>query len=353
MVTCTVLTSEDEIQKIAAAWSDLHRRVGLTPFTDIVFAQAWWRTIGQPSGAALRVICCYDGDRLVGLLPLTIRKKAFVRVVRLLGHEAYYYRNFLAERPEYLAKMWDTAFAFTDFDLAVIKNVHAGTIEDDYFGGCAKILKASIVYHCELSGKSREEVLSSFSKRFRKKHERAEEALRADKLMESGITLEGPVSVDVIDFLVKRKKAWTIEKGKRGLFNEENPDAFYHEIVRAGLALNKLVLYWMRREGKPVAASLSFIEKGVLYGHTLAFDPSVSYLIPGLYLSTEALLWANENGFKEKNFMEGEEEYKQRFTKKGRVIHEYAFVRTLAGYIFLCLYRMLCFLRKHIPAGRN
>jgi len=353
MVVCKILTSAEDIELLASGWSDLHKRLGLSPFTDYDFALAWWVMIGKPAGAKLMVAVCYEGDRLVGVLPFSIRKTGPVRILRLLGNEIYYYRNFLVESAAYVEPLWELVLKQTTFDFADIKNIHKNTPEESFFGSQAKLMGESTVFHVPLSGQPQKELLARFSRSFRRKINTTSRAIAEDSRIVVGKSFGIAISEDLIDFLVSRKKAWTIEKGKKGVFDEADPRAIYEAMVQIGATKKNMLMHWMRCDGKPVGAILSFLHRGVLYAHTLAFDPSVGYLAPGIYLNTDSLIWASENGCEEMNFMEGEEPYKQRYTKEGRIICEYAFARTPLGWCFGSAYSILRWIRKMKSALRG
>jgi CelD/BcsL family acetyltransferase involved in cellulose biosynthesis len=347
MKVCSVLSEERDVEALAPLWRDLHRRIGLAPYTDYDWAMVWWKTIGKPEGARLYVAACHDGDRLVGVLPLTVRDSHGVRVLRLLGHEAYYYRNFLIETDDIVRDLWDWILRSGFYDMAMIKNIHEGTPHQDYWQKKGCHLHTSHVYHAALSGQTREQLVKSKSKPFQRKHRTVEKKLaELPSLMVEHFYQDKSYPNQVIEFLVKRKKAWTEERGKRGVFNEANVMSFYQEMTRLGSDKGTLFLNWMREGDNFCGVTLNFIEKTILYGHTLTIDPTYAKYMPGIYLNTEAIIWASENGFKEVNFMEGEEEYKKRFAKESRVIHEYAYARTLRGYLFLQSYKLLCLIRR-------
>ncbi|MGE4351886.1 MAG: hypothetical protein AB7E52_06830, partial [Bdellovibrionales bacterium] len=155
MSVCSLLTSEDDVTLLASAWRDLQQRIGLAPFTDYDWAKVWWDTIGKSAGAELYVVACHEGDRLVGVIPFTVRITRGVRILRLLGHEAYYYRNFLIEDPAYVVPMWETVLESPIYDFANIKNVHAGTVEDAFFAARAFRMDQSRVFYCEHNGEKR------------------------------------------------------------------------------------------------------------------------------------------------------------------------------------------------------
>lgn len=346
MAVCKILTSEEEVAGIADAWRGLQKDIGLAPFTGYEWGMAWWHSIGKPSGAKMLVVACYEKDELVGLIPFSIRIKYGVRVLRLLGHEVYYYRNFLVKEPSLMPFIWQTVFEDKSFDFADIKNIHEDTEEKSFFDARMVKIHTSNVYYNDSLGSQRDEFMKLYSKSFRRKIRRTQKYIDDNTNLEIDYCRGEPVPEDVVDFLVRRKKEWTEERGKRGLFDESDPLTFYREIIQIAAQAGKILLYWMRLDGVVVGTVFSVIEKGTLYGHTMAFDPIASRYAPGIFMSMESLLWASENGLQENNFMEGEEEYKTRFTKISRLIHEYTYARTFAGKLYCWLYTALSFARK-------
>ncbi len=344
-MTQQVLTSEQEIDAIAPSWRALQERLGLSPFTGYDWAMAWWQTIGKPSGAMLMVVAGFDEGRLVGLLPFSIRRKNGVRVLRLLGHEVYYYRNFLIEREEDAPLLWQAALSQPSFDFADIKNIHEGTPEKAFLDRVAGLFEKSHVYHQEHQGEDRALVMARYSRGFRRKIKQRTTFIEEQK---NGLavfcTQENPPP-EVIDFIVQQKTAWVKEKGKRGIFHDSNVLSFYQAMIQVALREGALLLFWMVYQGKIVGATIYVAEKSVVYGHTVAWDYSAAQFMPGIYLNIEGLVWASEHGYAESNFMEGEEPYKARLAFQNREIFEYVYTRTIAGKSYLCLYRLLRGLR--------
>ncbi len=344
--TSRIYTEETDISALAGSWRALQATTGLAPFTDYDWAMAWWRIIGKPAGAKLLVACLYEEDRLVGLIPFSIRKKLGVRVLRLLGHEAYYYRNFLIEAPPYAPLLWDAVLACDAYDVADIKNLHVGTAEEAHLSQHARRIDRANVYYFDQLGNHKSFRDDVLPKRVRRKIRSVEALVDKDPSLcfhacEHACPEGKDCLCDVLNFLIRRKTMWVRERGKRGLFDEENVHAFYHEIGHLAAQKNQLFLAWITKDEKIVAATFYVGEKSILYGHTSAFDPQVKALSPGIYLNALAMEWAATHGYTEKNFMEGEEEYKTRFTKTGRMIHSYMWARTRRGQVFLWLYLIL------------
>ncbi|MDX9690451.1 MAG: GNAT family N-acetyltransferase [Proteobacteria bacterium] len=351
MYRFSLLASKTEIEALASEWRELHRRCGAAPFTDYDWIMVWWRHIGSKMGASLLVCVCRDEDRLVGVIPLCLVRKGGGRILKLAGHEVYYYRTFLAENPELAAEMWRYILACPCYDLAEVKNIHAGTAEDAFFQRCGTRIEESIVYHVEHIGLSRDELLSIHSGNTQRRIRKARKEILAQPTMSVEHTCEYPAPEPVIQFLLEQKMKWVEARGKRGVFRQKGVFDFYREIIKLAAESGKMLMYWMERDGKILGASLNFIEGKVVYGHTLAIDRSASRYRPGFYLSWEAIIWAAEHGYEESNFSEGAEEYKTRFTKKGRITHVYLYPRTLHGQILSFLYRLVLRYRRSHERG--
>lgn len=346
MAVCKILTSEEEVISIADAWHSLQEAVGLAPFTDYSWAMAWWHKIGKPSGADLMVVACYEKDELVGIIPFSIRKKYGARILRLIGHEVYYYRNFLVKEPSLMPFIWETVLEQSCFDYAEIKNIHKDTEEDRFLEARAIFDHSSEVYHCEDLGEKRDDFVRRYSRSFRRKLRRTQKYVDDNPDLVLDYCRGEPVPQDVIDFLVNRKTEWAQERGKRGIFSEKDPLGFYTEMIQLAAKSGTLLLFWLRLDGEVVAATFNVAEKDILYGHTFAFSKKASRYAPGIFLAMESLLWASENGMVENNLMEGEEEYKTRFSKLSRTFHDYTFARTFVGNIYRTLFMCLLFVRK-------
>ena len=345
MAVCKVFTSEEDVTKLAEGWQALQEDVGIAPFTGYDWAMAWWRTVGKSAGAKLMVVAAFEKDELIGVIPFSIRKKHGVRVLRLLGHEVYYYRSFLVREPTLMPLIWQTALEQKYFDAANIKNIHDETEEHRFLGSRANLVRTNKVYHCEDLGLSREDMLMVIAKRLRQKLRSTHRKIEQDPDLELHYCRAEPVPQDVIDFLVERKTIWAADKKKRGVFDEKDPKAFYNEVITMNAKKGSLLLYWLKYKGEFIGADFSVVEKNIVYGHTLTYDPKGAKFAPGIYLTAEVMFWASENGLIENNFMEGEEEYKRRFGKTHRIIHEYAYGRTIIGSLYLWLYRCLSFVR--------
>ncbi|HAX92164.1 MAG TPA: hypothetical protein DCY07_08185 [Rhodospirillaceae bacterium] len=342
---CRLIRDETQMEGLADGWRALQARIGLAPFTDYDMARLWWQHIGKPSGAALLVAACFDQGKLVGVIPFSIRKKHGVRVLRLLGNEIFYYANFLVANARVAESLWAAVLHDRSYDFANIKNIHNNTPEYAFFTTRFRVFRASPAYYVAHSGRAREAVVASLPKTLRRTIKRLDGAIAAGDGIEMGQTTTQDIPEDVLAFLMNRKRGWAQEKGKTGIFDEANSTALFEAMIHFTAARGAAVLFWLREAGRPVCATLGFIEKSVVYAHMVAFDQSAAKHSPGNYLTAQELIWASENGYGETNFMEGHDDYKAAFTKTARITNEFIVSRSWLGKIYYLLYKGLSLYR--------
>lgn len=348
MIECKIITDESNVFDLAREWEELHECVALSPFTSHTWAVAWWQHIGKPSGAQLMVAICRDNGKLVGLIPFSIRKKGGVRILRLLSNETFYYRNFLIASPSYCEPLWDCIMKADGYDCACIKNIHEDTNEYSFFESRLPVFRKSVVYHYNYQNDTRQKLESQQQKSFRRKLRKLHKKLQDREDLSFGFTARQSPPPEVAGFLINRKKLWSAEKSKRGIYDEANFAKYYEELFKLCDEKKSGLYMWLKLAGEIVGATFSIIEKGTVYAHTVTYDPKASKLSPGNFLTLEEMIWAAENDMKETNFMEGHEEYKAAFTRTGRISCEYVYAKTLKGRVFLAAYKGLSALRRKL-----
>ncbi len=346
MVSCRVLTDEKEIEALASGWRRLQARVGLSPFTDYDLAQLWWQEIGRPSGAALRVAACFDGDELVGVIPFVVHRRYGTRVLFLLGHEIYYYRNFLVADPRYVPPLWRTILDDPSYDMASLKDIHDGTAEYAFLSSLTPPFRRSFACHCELHGESREALIARYPRSLRRNVRKVGASSASGGEIELGSCLLAEPPSEIVDFLVEAKTDWALRKEKKSIFRETNGAVYFKKLVRLVACQKRAAFFWMILKGKIVATTFSIVEKNMVYAHAAAFDPVAASLSPGNVVTVEEIVWASQKGYAETNFMEGEEPYKAILGDGRRAISDFLFGRTLRGRAYRALFAGLTLYRE-------
>ena len=79
-----VVTSEDELDALAPAWTALHLATGATVFQSWEWQRSWWKHVGRRSGEeALHVVVLAAGGEVVCIAPLHVQLVRVFRVVKL------------------------------------------------------------------------------------------------------------------------------------------------------------------------------------------------------------------------------------------------------------------------------
>src|SRR3712207_2406110 len=81
----SVIDDPRHLEAMEQEWDALyHDCPSATPFQSWAWLYSWWEAYGE--GHELRLITLRDEERLVGLIPLTLRRKFGIGVLRFLGH---------------------------------------------------------------------------------------------------------------------------------------------------------------------------------------------------------------------------------------------------------------------------
>lgn len=345
MIECRILSDENEMEALAAPWRALQLRCGVAPYTGYDEAMLWWRGMGKPSGATLRVVVCFDDKGLIGVIPCVVVRRLGVRVLYLLGHDVYYYRGFLVADPCCVPALWQTLLLDKSYDIACIKEVHHGSDEERFLSSVTPPFETGIARYYRHQGETREILFSRYPKSMRRRLRRIEEKCAAGEI-EMGCCAFQPPPDELVDFLVDYKAQWSRNHGLKGPLATESGCAWFKDLVRYIGAQGRGVMFWMKWNGRLAAVSYGVVQDRVVYGHLCSYDPEAAHLGPGMVLTAYETAWAAENGYSESNFMAGNEPYKEIISNALYVISDFLVPRTLRGQLYKLLYRGLLMYRQ-------
>ncbi len=337
---CEILTSEGEINGVADAWRELQGSYGRGLLTDYEPLELWWLKLGKPEGERPFIVTCREGGELIGLLPLAIHDQRGVSVLRLAGHDVFYFPGFLARDKEVFAALWQKVRQSRAYDFAEIKNIQASSSEEEIMKSFAALWEESPLYHRGCAEAACEEPLATYKKSVRHKLRKVEQKIREDKSFSFGMASDASLTKEAMQFFLAQKRAWCREKKKKGVFDKGNVDCFYRAFCDFLASCGKLRLFWLRRDEVLRAMVLAFEDAGTLYIHALTHDPDLRAFRPGYFLCREASLWACRQGLRGTNFMEGGEGYKEEFSTGFNLVRTYVFASSLKGRLFLLALKM-------------
>ncbi len=165
----------------------------------------------------------------------------------------------------------------------------------------------STCFHKEINS---DQILYEFSKKLRNNLRRAEKKLakigRIDFIEESSYLAES-----ALDELISLHSARWNSKNSAGVLNDTNIQAFHRDALMNLYNSNLMRIFSLKISGREIAAYYVFLHRGIAYAYIGGFDPEMVEYSPGaitLYYVIESI---NKRGFKQIDFLRGEEEYKR------------------------------------------
>jgi CelD/BcsL family acetyltransferase involved in cellulose biosynthesis len=304
------ISSGEEFEALAGEWDDLVRVMPRpSPFLLHGWLAEWWRHHGDHAELAIDVVR-RDG-RLVGALPLVVRRRASLRVAGFPGGQCAVLSDLMlsddadasvsALLTETLAGRCDVAdlhglpadsriAAALGPRLALIERIEAPVL--DIAGGWDAVYRAKTTSKKRNQHQRRRRQLGelghltvTIARRLDELEPALEEAFRLHTLRWEG-------RPDGSDFATPA--------GKR----------FHRDALRRLAAIDVPRIVTLRLDGRAIAFHYWFALAGRMYVHRLAFDPALARWSPGLVNTLDALESAADEGLERVEFLGGGERYK-------------------------------------------
>jgi CelD/BcsL family acetyltransferase involved in cellulose biosynthesis len=328
------ISSERDFAALAGAWDDLVRAMPRpSPFFLHAWLLEWWRHYGRDSQLAVHL--AYRGDRVVGALPLFVRRSLGLRVTAFVGGTWALLGDVLLAPGEDAT----TASALVE---------HAASSDNDFanlFGlpGSSRLVGALPPGALRLIERLEAPVLDVsagwehvYAARFSAKA-RSERRRRMRQLSELG-----PVEVTVARrpgqlgpaleeaFRVHRLR-W---QGRRDASGFITPTGlrFHRAAVLALAELDVPRLTVVRCGGRAIAFALSLQLEGATYGVSMAFDPAYAAFGAGMEAKLSSLQAAAAEGLTRVELLGADAPHKRRLTDRFEPIYQgIGLARTFRG----------------------
>jgi CelD/BcsL family acetyltransferase involved in cellulose biosynthesis len=300
----------EEFARLAAEWDPLVRAMPRpSPFFLHAWLEAWVRHYVK--GAELTVHVARREGRLVGALPLLVRRHLGLKTARFLGGRQSALGDLL------LAPGEDAAIA-----AALASRVRASADLIDVYGlptrsrlaetlgsslGVTERVEAPVL---DLTPSWQEVYEAKTTSKKRNLHRR-----RRRQLSEVG-RLEVVVARQLEELLPALEEAFRLHD----LRWEGRPDGsgfasavgrpFQREAIAALSAIDVPRIVLLKLDGRAIAFHYYFALEGCMYVHRLAFDPALARFSPGLVNTLDTIEAAADEGLTRVEFLGGAERYK-------------------------------------------
>jgi CelD/BcsL family acetyltransferase involved in cellulose biosynthesis len=334
--SCSVETvsSESDFARLAGSWDELVRAMPRpSPFLLHAWLLEWWRHYGHDSDLAVQV--AYRGDRLVGALPLIVRRRLGLRVTEFVGGTWAILADVLVAPGE---------------PASVVEGLvdHAASSRHDFanlFGlpGSSRLVASLPPETLQLVERLEAPVLdldagwdAVYSAKMSSKA-RSERRRRWRQLEKLG-TVEAAVARTPEELEPALEDAFRVHAlrwhGRRDASGFATPTGkrFHRAAVLRLAELDVPRLVTVRFDGRAIAFALSLHLWGRAYGVTMAFDPAFARFAPGLEAKLQSLEAAAAEGITRIELLGAAAAHKQRFTDRFEPVYQgIGLARTLRG----------------------
>jgi CelD/BcsL family acetyltransferase involved in cellulose biosynthesis len=113
--------------------------------------------------------------------------------------------------------------------------------------------------------------------------------------------------MEILTDLHQRRRRSLAEAGR---FASPRFTAFHRAVAGPLLAAGRLRLHWLERAGRPIAAEYHLAGGAVIYAYQAGVDPDALEHEPGSLITLAVLRRAMDEGYREFDFLRGDEPYK-------------------------------------------
>lgn len=305
------ITTEAEFAGLRDQWDGLVRsRPRPSPFLLHAWLVEWWRHYGD--GGEIEIHVAHRDGRLVGALPLCVRRRYGLRVLSFLGGDPALADLLVAddEGGETAAALAERARA-SDHDFADFTGLPGASRLVASLGPSAiRLIARSEAPVLDLSRGWHSVYGSRVSAKKRSHHRRRRRQLAA----------AGRVEVEVARTPDELERALEDAFALHLLRWDGRPDGsdfasplgrrFNHAAIQALAALDVPRIVTLRLDGRPVAFHYYLAFEGRMYVHRIAFDPAFGRYSPGVINTLDAIEIAAAEGVTRVEFLGGAERYK-------------------------------------------
>jgi CelD/BcsL family acetyltransferase involved in cellulose biosynthesis len=350
-----ILRESAELAGCEQAWWDLLARSDDSePMVTPLWLRAWWRVFGAEGGRELRAFLVYEGDRLIGIVPLLSRRHWYrpglpFRRLELLGSGEAEADEICSEYLGVVAEKIREHDVVSELAVALAKG-HLGSFDEVVFSAMrgespnVRLLvralesagfgvRETVTAECPYIALPKTwddylAALSSNERRFVKQSLASFDAWAGGdfELHEARTLAELERGSAVLRAL--HGERWTAD-GHDGAFRSARFRDFHDEVMRAFLDRNALELRWLSVRGEPVAAlyNLTWNDKVYFYQSGRKLDVP-SGVRPGIVIHLRAIRRAIEAGRREYDFLGGASQYKRKLATATRPLVSVRAVRS-------------------------
>ena len=314
-----VIENESEWSLWRSSWNSLART---NPMLSMDWLSAWWRQYG--AGHQLHIVAVAEGDRLLGFLPLYEHETRLGKQLRLLGSGTVC--------SDYLSAVVDQKCAeavYQSLNECMRESVAQREIEALQLEGISDT-DAWIPPLTKFAGEAGysiriQPLVNSWSlalpaswselqqsQRGRHVHRKAKKCLGRIESKELNVRqLTQPAELNTgMEHLIRLHQARRESVGDQGCFSDTRFEPFLREAIGNMLANGTACFSLSEKAGVVIGVALLLLGNDTVFMYQSGVDPNYMALEPGHLTVTGCLMFAISKGYKNYDFLRGDEPYK-------------------------------------------
>lgn len=330
-----IITSGDRLANIGKAWEDLWRECGAGVFQSHRWISAWWAEC--KSDHTLCIVCAWQDDTLIGILPLCTRQWHGVRILEWTAQAVSDYCDAVVQSRMVLGPMWDALERKGGFDLWRLKHVHPEAMIMSVLRRIGTEERSEPCLQVVSEWPNGEAWFKTLNKKTRNDHSRGTRILYKTGEITFRQASADEDKAPIVHRLLSLKR--------QRVENRASPlvasDSILLALVRALDALGSLRIFLIEQGGTVIAGSVNVVHGGKMLAVFATYDPTYHQASPGILLMTDYTRWAFDHGITEVDYLLGAEPYKFKFANREVRLHIFVAGRTMLGRMALAIYRRL------------
>ncbi|HXJ89049.1 MAG TPA: GNAT family N-acetyltransferase [Candidatus Binatia bacterium] len=335
-----VIRKEAELWSLASEWKNLFRSTECNDvFLSFEWLSQWWAHFGRKFRLFLVMVRATNGH-LVALAPLYIATSWRPLPLRRLG--------LIGDRlvgSDHLGFLVEKAFAsqaLQSIQHFIVDHRRewdfieftSSSSDSDAFMQFEKMMEAAqMTIHRTVSSScpyfhlpgATEEYWSSLRPRLRKNLRYQTRSLEREGQL-NFVTIEDVSRVETaMDDLLRLHQLRSERRGRHSTFLDPKVTPFHRDAVQALVAEGEARIFFLELSGKRIAALYGFSTGRKFSYYQSGADPAYSRFGVGTLLISSVIEWAIRNGYREFDFLRGDEPYKQLWATQATQLHDLTF----------------------------
>jgi CelD/BcsL family acetyltransferase involved in cellulose biosynthesis len=339
MMHVQLLIELSDLERIAAAWMELYRAYGRTPFQNPDLHLIWWRHLGLREGWSPLVAIGFENSQLVAVASLAVRRSKLLRILEWAGMAAFDYPDMLLAKGIDAAPLWKALQNSGHYDIARLRCVRSDAVgRPSLLGFARKLGKDHSIYAIDLMHRNGQAWLDSLPKSIQAHHRRRFRQLATLGPVTMRRATQPEEIADAVKTVVRFKAEWSRSQDIDSVYLHDGIEAYFHDFAMAASRDQTLHLTTLDCGGQSLAAHLGFVSRDGFYYYLPSYDIAFAKLSPGRVHTNLMVMWAIDNGLHRFDFLRGEADYKTQLGSISRQLEDYTFSQGLFGTAALQVY---------------